>query len=65
MFRRMHAANNCNAQEATGVDARAARAQFMSHCYRMLLIKYVFESHYLSDHYDQISPYCVILGHIH
>ena len=37
-------------------------AQFISHCYGISFIEYVFESHYLSHHYDQISPYCVILG---
>ena len=37
-------------------------AQFMSHCYGISFVEYVFESHYLPHHYGQISPYCVILG---
>ena len=28
-------------------------AQFMSHCYGISFVEYVFESHYLSHHYDQ------------
>ena len=34
----------------------------MSHCYGMLFLEYVFESHYLSHHYVKISPYSVMLG---
>ena len=51
---------------ATGLDASASRvkcpAQSMSHCYGISFIEYVFECHYLSYHYGQISPYFFILG---
>ena len=37
-------------------------AQLMSHCHGISFIEYVFESHYLSHHYGQISTYCLPLG---
>ena len=34
----------------------------MLHCCGIVFIEYVFESHYLSHHYGQISPHFVMLG---
>ena len=53
--------NTSNGSWCQGIMGKCP-AQFMSHCYGISFVEYVFESHYLPHHYGQSSPYCVILG---